>query len=322
MFELLTGASPFTLEGEKNSQGEVSRRILQADPPIPSEISPAGRDLIQKLLVKDPKKRLGSGAKGVSEIKRHPFFRGINWEDLVAKRIPAPFKPVIRSEMDVGNFAEEFTEMDPTYSPASLPHSGDRVFKGYSFIAPSVLFAHNAVTSGDLDLELSEVGGCPDSMAVARSAMMKDSAFFQHYELEMKEPPLGTGSFSICRKCHNKLNGQEYAVKILSNRMESHIQREVGALRLCEGHPNIVKLHEVFQDQVSGCEGQAPSPNPASTPRHPRTHLPLLCIRIPPIAHTCRPTSSPLPHKHCQPQPTTHPQYAVELKGFRKGCCQ
>ncbi|GCC43535.1 hypothetical protein chiPu_0027318 [Chiloscyllium punctatum] len=90
--------------------------------------------------------------------------------------------------------------------------------QGYSFIAPSVLFAHNAVTSGDLDLELCEVGGCPDSMAVARSAMMKDSAFFQHYELEMKEPPLGTGSFSICRKCHNKLNGQEYAVKILSNR--------------------------------------------------------------------------------------------------------
>ncbi|XP_059497641.1 ribosomal protein S6 kinase alpha-5-like isoform X2 [Stegostoma tigrinum] len=249
LFELLTGASPFTLEGEKNSQGEVSRRILQADPPIPSEISPAGRDLIQKLLIKDPKKRLGSGPKGASEIKRHSFFRGINWEDLVAKRIPAPFKPVIRSEMDVGNFAEEFTEMDPTYSPASLPHSGDRIFKGYSFIAPSVLFARNAVTSGDLDLELSEVGSCPDSMAVARSAMTKDSAFFQHYELDMKEPPLGTGSFSICRKCRSKLNGQEYAVKILSNRMESHIQREVGALRLCEGHPSIVNLHEVFQDQ-------------------------------------------------------------------------
>ncbi|XP_072345533.1 ribosomal protein S6 kinase alpha-5-like isoform X2 [Scyliorhinus torazame] len=249
MFELLTGASPFTLEGEKNSQGEVSRRILQSDPPLPAEISQSGRDLIQKFLVKDPKKRLGSGPKGVSEIKHHPFFRGINWEDLVAKKIPAPFKPVIRNEMDVGNFAEEFTEMDPTYSPASLPHSGDRIFKGYSFIAPSVLFDRNAVMSEDLNLHLSDAGDCPDTMALARSAMTKDSPFFQHYELDMKESPLGVGSFSVCRKCRNKVSGQEYAVKILSKRMESHIQREMGALKLCEGHPNIVKLYEVYHDQ-------------------------------------------------------------------------
>ena len=34
--------------------------------------------------------------------------------------------------------------------------------------------------------------------------------------------------------------------------MEASTQKEVTALRLCEGHPNIVKLHEVFHDQVSG----------------------------------------------------------------------
>ncbi|XP_069750020.1 ribosomal protein S6 kinase alpha-5-like isoform X6 [Narcine bancroftii] len=247
MFELLTGASPFTLEGEKNSQGEVSRRILQSDPPLPSEISPVCRDLIQKLLVKDPKKRLGSGPKGTLEIKRHPFFKGLNWDDLLAKKIPAPFKPVIRSEMDVGNFAEEFTEMDPTYSPASVPHSGDRIFQGYSFIAPSVLFDHNAVTSEPLDLRLSVE--CPNSMAVARCAMTKDSPFFRHYDLDMKLPPLGMGSFSICRRCQNKLSGQEFAVKIISRRMDSNIQQEIGALKQCEGHPNIVRLCEVFQDQ-------------------------------------------------------------------------
>uniref|UniRef100_UPI00398E4383 ribosomal protein S6 kinase alpha-5-like n=1 Tax=Pristiophorus japonicus TaxID=55135 RepID=UPI00398E4383 len=173
--------------------------------------------------------------------------QGINWDDLVAKKIPAPFKPVIRSEMDVGNFAEEFTEMEPTYSPASLPHSGDRIFQGYSFIAPSVLFNRNAVMSEPLELELSTER--PDNMAVARSAMTKDSPFFQHYELNMKDEPLGVGSFSICRKCRNKLSGQEYAVKIVSKRMEGYIQREIGALKLCEGHPNIVKLYEVFHDQ-------------------------------------------------------------------------
>lgn len=250
MFELLTGASPFTLDGERNTQGEVSRRILQADPPLPTDISSVCRDLIQKLLIKDPKKRLGSGPKGTLEIKRHPFFRGLNWDDLLSKKVAAPFCPVIRGEMDVGNFAEEFTDMEATYSPASVPHSGDRAFQGYSFIAPSVLFDRNAVMSEPLDLQLRSE--CPDNMALARSAMTKDSPFFQHYELDMKGPPLGTGSFSICRRCRNKLSGQECAVKIISRRMDVQIQQELGALRHCEGHPNIVRLIDVFQDQVHG----------------------------------------------------------------------
>lgn len=41
----------------------------------------------------------------------------------------APFKPVIRDELDVSNFADEFTEMDPTYSPAALPQNCDRIFQ-------------------------------------------------------------------------------------------------------------------------------------------------------------------------------------------------
>lgn len=34
-YELLTGASPFTVEGERNTQQEISRRILRTTPPIP-----------------------------------------------------------------------------------------------------------------------------------------------------------------------------------------------------------------------------------------------------------------------------------------------
>lgn len=32
--------------------------------------------------------------------------------------------------------------------------------------------------------------------------------------------------------------------------MEANSQREIAALRHCESHPNIVKLHEVYTDQV------------------------------------------------------------------------
>lgn len=48
-------------------------------------------DLIKKLLVKDPLKRLGGGLKdskySISELKKHPFFEKLNFEDL-KRRIP------------------------------------------------------------------------------------------------------------------------------------------------------------------------------------------------------------------------------------------
>lgn len=33
-------------------------------------------------------------------------------------------------------------------------------------------------------------------------------------------------------------------------RMEAQTQKEIAALKLCDGHPNIVKLHEIYHDQV------------------------------------------------------------------------
>uniref|UniRef100_A0AAY3ZTR1 Ribosomal protein S6 kinase n=1 Tax=Denticeps clupeoides TaxID=299321 RepID=A0AAY3ZTR1_9TELE len=206
MYELLTGGSPFTVDGSENSHMEIAKRILKKDPPFPKDMSPLAKDIIQRLLVKDPKKRLGSGPTGAMNVKSHPFYQKINWEDLAAKKVPAPFKPVIRDELDVSNFAEEFTEMDPTYSPAALPQNCDRIFQ--------------------------------------------DSPFYMNYELDLKENALGEGSFSICRQCTHKKSGQMYAVKIVSKRMEAQTQKEIAALKLCDGHPNIVKLHEIYHDQL------------------------------------------------------------------------
>ncbi len=58
-YELLTGASPFTVEGDKNTQADISKRIIGAEPLMPDFLSPTVRDFIFKLLIKDPRKRLG-----------------------------------------------------------------------------------------------------------------------------------------------------------------------------------------------------------------------------------------------------------------------
>jgi len=33
-------------------------------------------------LARNPEKRLGSGIEDAKEIKRHPFFRNVNWNDV------------------------------------------------------------------------------------------------------------------------------------------------------------------------------------------------------------------------------------------------
>ncbi|RWS13648.1 ribosomal protein S6 kinase-like protein [Dinothrombium tinctorium] len=254
-YELLTGASPFTVEGEKNTQTEISKRILKSHPPIPNHISPEVQDFIKRLLVKDPKKRLGGGRDDAYELKKHPFFREINWDDLAKKKIKAPFVPKINGELDVSNFAEEFTSMIPTDSPAVIPPNEDKIFKGYSYVAPSILFSDNVIsnelyetclmsaTKSSLNKTLQK----PEISQLLQSKF-KNSPFFRNYDLQIYEGLLGDGSFSVCRKCVHKRTGVEYAVKIVSRRIDT--SREVHLLRQCQGHPNIVKLHEVYQDEI------------------------------------------------------------------------
>jgi hypothetical protein len=51
------------------------RRILQAEPCIPDNISNEVSDFILKLLTKDSRQRLGGGKDGAEDLKRHPFFK-------------------------------------------------------------------------------------------------------------------------------------------------------------------------------------------------------------------------------------------------------
>jgi ribosomal protein S6 kinase alpha-5 len=266
-YELLTGASPFTVEGEKNTQQEISRRILKSHPPIPEHLSYEVQDLIRHTLVKDPRKRLGGGVDDSLEIKNHPFFKSINWEDLANRRIKAPFVPKIMGELDVSNFAEEFTSMIPTDSPAVIPANDEKIFKGYSYVAPSVLFSENII-SDDIfvdrnhfhqkkslfpnnnnnckDLLTTQSDDCDFSQLL--SSKFKNSSFFQNYDLKINAGILGDGSFSVCRKCVHKKTGIEYAVKIVSRKIDT--SREIQLLRTCQGHPNVVNLMDVFQDEV------------------------------------------------------------------------
>ncbi|XP_072934014.1 ribosomal protein S6 kinase alpha-5-like isoform X2 [Epargyreus clarus] len=242
-YELLTGASPFTVEGEKNTQQEITKRIVRCSYPVPNDVSPEVQDFIKKLLVKDPRRRLGGGEGDAEELKRHPFFQTLDWEAVTRREVRAPFVPQLSHAADTCNFADEFTRMPPTDSPAQAPKHHDKLFMGYSYVAPSILFSENVISD---QIWMQATGQRHDKL---KGWVAKDSPFFQKYAVDLSTPLLGDGSYSVCRKCIHRQTGKEYAVKIISTQKKD-IKQEIELLKACQGCPYIITLHEVFTDSA------------------------------------------------------------------------
>jgi len=60
---------------------ELFENIKNAPLDIPQYVSPIAKDIILRLLNRNPKKRLGT-ISGAEEIKKHPFFKNIDWVKL------------------------------------------------------------------------------------------------------------------------------------------------------------------------------------------------------------------------------------------------
>lgn len=106
LFEMLTGNPPFMAE----KKTDLYRKIVNEKVVFPSDIDSVSVDLISKLLEKDPLKRLGSAKESSLAIKRHPWFKSVNWKKVYAKKVNAPYKPTIKCAEDVSNF-EEYTDL-------------------------------------------------------------------------------------------------------------------------------------------------------------------------------------------------------------------
>ena len=77
------------------------------DFPKKIEVSDSAKDLLLKLLIKDQNERIREKGR-FNEIKKHDFFKGIDFDKLLKKQIEAPFKPVLNS-LDISNFYHDFT---------------------------------------------------------------------------------------------------------------------------------------------------------------------------------------------------------------------
>jgi p70 ribosomal S6 kinase len=94
----------------------------------------------QGLLTRDPAKRLGSGPNGSDSIKKHPFFKAIDWAKLERREIESKFKPSVKCSHSVENFDKIWTDQPAEDSPCGTPTAqAEAMFKGFTYVSPSIL---------------------------------------------------------------------------------------------------------------------------------------------------------------------------------------
>ena len=84
IYQMFYGKTPFKEKTNYLIFRKIEQLIIDFSPNI--NIPNEAKDLITKILVKDPSKRLGAGESGteydITHLKNHPYFKGIDWNNL------------------------------------------------------------------------------------------------------------------------------------------------------------------------------------------------------------------------------------------------
>ncbi|ODM19140.1 hypothetical protein SI65_05757 [Aspergillus cristatus] len=151
-YDLLTGSPPF----KANNNAKLQEKILKQKLSLPYFLGPDAKDLLTRLMRKEPSKRLGYHMpKDLQTIKKHRFFRKIDWKALESREVPAPISPVVTDPALAENFSADFTNLPlntgsgidergsmPTGTGGRAEGMESDPFGGFSFVASSSLLDH------------------------------------------------------------------------------------------------------------------------------------------------------------------------------------
>ncbi|RWW47591.1 hypothetical protein BHE74_00046406 [Ensete ventricosum] len=134
MYEMLVGYPPFYSDEPMATCRKIVNWRTHLKFPDEAKLSAEAKDLISKLLC-NVEQRLGT--KGADEIKAHPWFKGVEWDNLY--RMEAAFIPEVKDELDTQNF-EKFEESGDQVKSSSksgpwrkMLSSKDLNFMGYTY---------------------------------------------------------------------------------------------------------------------------------------------------------------------------------------------
>ncbi|KAA8498576.1 Serine/threonine-protein kinase AtPK2/AtPK19 [Porphyridium purpureum] len=157
LYDMMTGSPPFY--DKKQSRAQLHQRILRAKFKLPSYMSSEGHSLLKALMKRDPAERLCRAA----DVKKHPWFRRINWRLMERREVPAPICVIPAEKVELSptaalhlspslmskvispqmvtppDFVSYLGTVDANGGAGQMGTSSDRDhFEGFSFVAPGL----------------------------------------------------------------------------------------------------------------------------------------------------------------------------------------
>ncbi|KAM4529357.1 serine/threonine-protein kinase MRCK beta isoform 4-T4 [Fundulus diaphanus] len=159
MYEMLYGETPFYAESLVETYGKIMNHEERFQfPSHVSDVSEDAKDLIQRLICSRDRRL---GLSGISDFKSHPFFAGIDWDNI--RSAEAPYIPDVSSPTDTSNFdVDDDVLKNPDIGPP-VSHTGftgqHLPFVGFTFTTDSCFSDRSAVSRAGLGVRTEPDGG-------------------------------------------------------------------------------------------------------------------------------------------------------------------
>jgi len=142
IYEMLFGLPPFYSKDQNEMYNNILYQPLRLNHTIPA--SPQVKHLISGLLQKEQSIRLGANQLDFCEIRDHPFFYDLNWQDLLDKKLQVPWLPELDNETDTSYIDREFTDekISASVGQSMIENSlisgkKDMAFTGFTYVEDS-----------------------------------------------------------------------------------------------------------------------------------------------------------------------------------------
>merc|ERR1740129_1401707 len=126
LFEVLLGFTPFCGE----DMDSIFANVLDGDLSCPKHMEVQAQDLVKKLLVRDPSRRLGSLKTGSRGVQKHPFFKQVDFNALLNRTTIPPHIPAVSGPDDSSMFAKYSNRV--SVGPENISDEEQKMFRRFS----------------------------------------------------------------------------------------------------------------------------------------------------------------------------------------------